>query len=71
MRDIKNFAPIKTRDVAEIMRLLYVKHTLSPLAYKRLHYYVVSLEHMLEAALNTVRAGEAPAEHADYSVQHN
>jgi len=60
MRSNQQYAPIRTKDVNEIMRFVRVSRTLSPVAYKRLHYYVVSLERMLTEALASVRAGNEP-----------
>jgi len=71
MKNIKQYASIKTKDIADIMRFLHMTRTLSPIAYKRLHYYVVSLERMLEEALKTVREEVGSFSNSEARIHHN
>lgn len=67
----KRYSRIKTKDIAEIMEVVQKSRLLSPLAYKRLHYYIVSLEHMLDEALQTIRMGASKIDAREYIGRHN
>jgi len=67
----KRYTSIKTKDIAEIMEVIQKSRLLSPVAYKRLHYYIVSLEHMLEEALQTVCLDNSKLDAKEYISRHN